>query len=91
MFLKRSVMRQAFRAVDELGLDWDRVGHLGKEALDGVVVAAARRAARRQWEEEAGKLPSLALMVQLKGEGAPLELWEMTQGGRSRAGGGGRD
>ena len=72
-----------------MGLDWGRVGHLEKEALDGVVVAAARRAARRQWEEEAGKLSSLALMVQLKSKGAPLELWEMIQ--PWRAGGGGCD
>ena len=60
MFVKRSVMRRAFRAVGELGLTWDGVGHLGKDALRlyAAVQAAARRAARQQWEIEAGKLPS---------------------------------
>ena len=82
MFIKRSVLRQAFRAVGELGLDWETVGDLGKERLDAVVKTAARKEAQRQWGVEAAKLSSLALMVQLKREGWPKELWEMLQGGR---------
>ena len=85
MFLKRSVMRQAFRAVGELGLAWDGVDHLGKEALDAAVRTAARRACGRRGGSERrrlGSCPAWSSWCSCGVMECRRELWEMIQGRR---------